>query len=158
MAFRSLSLYPVFNNDALFSDRFNRIDRLFSQLTGDQPVTGTPEYDIRRIDEQNYTLTISVPGWKEKELGIETVGGQLNINGKKEHQNQSKEDGWLYRGINRGDFDLKFSLPENMKVTGAKLEEGLLHVLLCQEIPEHAKPKRINIGDGKNSSVIEHRK
>ncbi|WP_084121345.1 Hsp20 family protein [Candidatus Ishikawella capsulata] len=76
-------------------------------------MVGTPEYDIRRIDEQNYTLTISVPNWKEKELGIETVWGQLNINGKKEHQNQSNEDGWLYRGINRGDFDLIFSLPGN---------------------------------------------
>ncbi|ORS78115.1 heat-shock protein, partial [Escherichia coli] len=52
MALRTLSALPVFA-DSLFSDRFNRIDRLFSQLTGDTPVTATPAYDLQKRDANN---------------------------------------------------------------------------------------------------------
>lgn len=47
MALSTLSALPGFA-DSLFSDRFNRIDRLFSQLTGDTPVAATPAYDLKK--------------------------------------------------------------------------------------------------------------
>ena len=65
MALRTLSALPGFA-DSVFSDRFNRIDRLFSQLTGDTPVSALPAYDIKKVDANNYQLSLSVPGWKER--------------------------------------------------------------------------------------------
>ncbi len=166
MTVRNFSLIPSLT-DALFSDRFNRIDRLFSQLTGDAPVTATPAYDIRRLDKDRYALAVSVPGWKESELSIETAGGELTISGKREGQSESEnqETGWLHRGISRADFRLSYTVPEHVKVTGAKLEDGILAVDLYQEIPESEKPRRIPISHSQKAiensqpdkaQVIEH--
>lgn len=63
MALRTLSVLPVFA-DSLFSGRFNRIEKLFSQLTGDTPVDATPAYDLKKSDANNYTVI--VPDWKEQ--------------------------------------------------------------------------------------------
>ena len=89
-------------SDSLFADRFNRIDRLFSQLTGSTPLPSTPSYNIRLLGDNRYELTLSVPGWKKSELEIETVGGQLNISGKREEEKtENGEEGWIHRGISR---------------------------------------------------------
>ncbi|MGM3162624.1 Hsp20 family protein [Dickeya undicola] len=145
MAFKSMSLFPAIT-DSLFSDRFNRIDRLFSQLTGDTPLTATPSYDIRRLDDTHYGITVSVPGWREEELTISTHGGQLTISGKhKDDVSEGQQEGWLYRSINHTDFSISYSLPEHVKVEGAHLENGLLTINLQQDIPENEKPKKIAI-------------
>ncbi|ECC1670888.1 Hsp20 family protein [Salmonella enterica] len=154
MALRTLSALPVFA-DSLFSDRFNRIDRLFSQLTGDMPVAATPAYDLKKCDANNYLLTVSVPGWKEEELEIETVGGNLNITGKHTEDTVEEQAQWIYRGIRKADFHLSFSLPEHTKVNNAKLEQGLLLVEIYQEIPESEKPKKIAIES--KQKALEHK-
>lgn len=69
MALRTLSAFPTLA-DSLFSDRFNRIDRLFSQLTGDTPVAAAPSYDVKKRDANHYMISVSVPGWKESELKL----------------------------------------------------------------------------------------
>jgi molecular chaperone IbpA len=155
MAFKSLSLFPDVT-DSLFSDRFNRIDRLFSQLTGDVPLTTAPACDIKRQDESHYSITLSVPGWKEDELDISATGGQLTVSGKRaEQQNQQDEKGgWLHRGISRHNFSVSYSLPQHVKVERARLEHGLLEISLYQEIPESEKPRKIAIES--QQRVIEH--
>ena len=62
----TLRTFPVLHvlSDSLFADRFNRIDRLFSQLTGGTPLPSTPSYNIRLLGDNRYELTLSVPGWK----------------------------------------------------------------------------------------------
>lgn len=154
MALKTLSLLPAFS-DALFSDRFDRIDRLFSQLTGDAPLASAPTYDIKRAGDNRYELTLSVPGWKESELQIETAGGQLIINGKREEDKSTTEEGWIHRGIRRADFRVSFNLPDKMMVTGAALDNGLLNIGLYQNVPEHEKPQQIAITNS-NSKVLEH--
>ncbi|QHM73403.1 Hsp20 family protein [Mixta intestinalis] len=155
MAFKSLSLFPDVA-DSLFSDRFNRIDRLFSQLTGDAPLATVPAYDIKRLDESRYAITLSVPGWKENELEISATGGQLTVSGKRtEEQSQPEEkSGWLHRGISRHNFSVSYGLPQHVKVEGARLENGLLEIALYQEIPESEKPRKIAIES--QQRVIEH--
>lgn len=154
MALRALSALPGFA-DTVFNDRFNRMDRLFSQLTGDTPVSSLPAYDMKKIDANNYALTLSVPGWKEDELEIETVGGTLHISGKRTDNETNDDNGWIYRGIRRADFRLSFSLPEHAKVSNAKLDNGLLHVSIYQEIPESEKPRKIAIEN--SQPAIEHK-
>lgn len=161
MSVQQFSVFPSLA-DAAFSDRFSRIDKLFSQLTGDRPVTAAPAYDLQRVEDNRYTLTVSVPGWKEHELAIELSGGRLSVSGKKESVTQNGSDeaseenrGWIHRGISRHDFQLSFSMPEHMKVTGASLAEGLLSMTLLQEIPESEKPRRIPIVTG-DTRTLEH--
>ena len=117
MALKTLSALPVFA-DSLFADRFNRIDRLFSQLTGDTPVGTLPAYDLQKVDDSNFLLCVSVPGWKDDELEIETVGGNLHISGKRQETDASTDSGerWIYKGIRRANFQLSFSLPEHAQL------------------------------------------
>ncbi|RPH31038.1 hypothetical protein EHN07_00575 [Buttiauxella warmboldiae] len=165
----SLRIFPVNTPffDSVFSDRFSRIDRLFSQLTGDSPVSLTPPYNLRQTDEEHFELTVSVPGWKEHELEIEAAGGRLTVSGSKEKTTATSDDatadsagsGWLYQGIQRADFRLSYSVPEHMKVTTAKLEDGLLNIALRMEVPESEKPQRIPIEHKHRASdAIEHQK
>ncbi|HCC0886766.1 TPA: Hsp20 family protein [Salmonella enterica] len=133
MALRNLSASPVFA-DSLFSNRFHHIDRLFRQLTEYTSVAAIPAYDLKKQDASHYLLTVSVPGWKEEELEIEMVGGNLNISGKHTEETTEDQTCWIHRGIRKADFQLSFSLPEHTKVNNAKLEHGLLLVNIYQEL------------------------
>ncbi|ADU72160.1 Hsp20 family protein [Pantoea sp. At-9b] len=162
MSLRNFLVFPQLS-DSVFADRFSRIDRLFSQLTGDTPVTMAPPYNLRQLDDEHYALTVSVPGWKESELEIEAAGGSLTVSGRKEEhsenavapENDNGGSGWLHRGISRQDFRLSYSIPEHMKVMEARLQDGLLSVGLTLVIPESEKPRRITI-DHQTAGVIEH--
>ena len=68
----------------------------------------------------------------------------------KTHKEDEKENGngYLHRGIAQRAFERRFSLADHMKVTGAKLDNGMLHVDLVHEVPEAAKPRKIAIGTG----------
>jgi len=157
LSVRNFPVFPSFS-DAFFSDRFNRIDRLFSQLTGDTPLSLTPPYDLKQLDDEHYALTVSVPGWKESELDIEVAGGQLTVTGKKEtttNEGESSSGNWLHQGISRTDFHLSYRVPEHMQVTEARLQDGLLSVGLRLEIPESEKSRRIPI-ECYTAGAIEH--
>ncbi|WWP00611.1 MAG: Hsp20 family protein [Candidatus Dasytiphilus stammeri] len=160
MVYRSFSVIPGIT-DNIFSDRFDRMDKLFSRLTGDAPLSDFPSYNLFQTNENHYHLIVSVPGYKEKELDISLQNGQLTISGK--HEKESSKDKshvkWLHQGISCDDFSLSFNLHNRVKVQSANLENGLLKLELKYEIPEEEKPQKINIGkiDDKNH-VIEHRR
>lgn len=161
MNLRNYSVSPFFS-DAVLSDRFNRMDRLFSQLTGDTSASRLPAYDLQQLDGEHYALTVSVPGWTQRELEIEVAGGQMTVAGHKVETDRDdaqaeKETGasWLHRGIHQANFRLSFAVPEHVKVTGARLENGLLRVALELEVPESAKPRRIPIEQG-DARLLDH--
>ena len=49
------------------------------------------------------------------------------VTGKKEEEKKNG-NGYLHRGIARHAFERRFSLADHVKVTGAKLDNGMLHV------------------------------
>ena len=60
---------------------------------------------------------------------------------------------YLYQGIAERNFERRFQLADYVKVTGANISNGLLHIELEREIPEAIKPRKISIGS--NSSLLE---
>ncbi|MEV8877411.1 Hsp20 family protein, partial [Mesorhizobium ciceri] len=68
----------------------------------------------------------------------------LIVAGKKGARNQDTK--FLYQGIAERDFERKFQLDDHIKVTGADMENGMLHIDLVREVPEEEKPRRIEIG------------
>lgn len=157
MTYRPISLIPGITS-SLF---FDRMDNLFSSLTGEQPLANTPAYNLRQQDETHYTLTVSVPGYHNNELDISVQNNQLIIYGKHDestHQDTQKGH-WLHQGISHSDFTLGFTLHNRVKVQSAGLDKGLLTLKLEYEIPEEEKPQRISISthsDDENR-VIEHK-
>ena len=53
---------------------------------------------------------------------------------------------YLHRGIAQRAFERHYSLADHIKVAGATLVNGMLHVDLAREVPEAAKPRKIEIG------------
>lgn len=103
---------------------------------------GFPPYNIERLDETHYQITLAVAGFREQDLAIETRDGVLAVTGNAE---QSEQHAFLYRGIAARHFERHFQLAEHVEVRGAKLENGLLTVSLERVVPEEKKPRRIAI-------------
>jgi molecular chaperone IbpA len=130
----------------------NGLDRLFSLLDQaggqDSAATAYPPYNIERTGENAYRLTLAVAGFGEGELSIESRENALTIRGAKEARKEGEAAEMLYQGIAARAFERRFQLADHVQVTGARLENGLLHVELVREIPETQRPRQIPIGGG----------
>ncbi|QCI22399.1 Hsp20 family protein [Buchnera aphidicola] len=155
MPYRSLSFIPNFNDHNIFSNRFNQIDKMFSTLTGEKPISDTPSYNICQINEVEYQLILSIPGYEEKELDISVHNNQLSIQGKKENKLENNKVKWLHKGIIFNNFSLSFNLDHKIKVKKAELSLGLLKLDFECNIPEEEKPKKISINIPNNTKQID---
>ncbi|AVA39781.1 MULTISPECIES: Hsp20 family protein [Proteus] len=142
---KPFSLFPTLS-DNLLSNRFDQIDRLFSQLTGSKPIASSVQtYNLKQIDDNHYELTVSVPGYQENDLSVSLKGSRLLIEGKKEEKSEEDNDKWLHRGISQGQFTLQFDLGKNVKIDKADLSSGLLTIAIEYELPEEEKRQTIAI-------------
>lgn len=123
-------------------------DRLASLLESanrhEQSQPGFPPYNIELTGESQYRVSVAVAGFSTDELDIEVEQGVLKVVGKKADKEEVKQ--YLHQGIAARNFERKFQLEDHVKVTGARLADGLLHIELVREIPEAIKPRKIAIG------------
>ena len=141
---RTFDLAPLYRSTVGF-------DRLFSMLdnaAGFDAAPGYPPYNIERTGEDAYRISVAVAGFGESDLSIETKENALTIRGEKQAKDGETQGEVLYQGIAARAFERRFQLADHVQVTGAKLENGLLHVELVREIPEAKKPRQIKIGNG----------
>ncbi|MEM1047291.1 MAG: Hsp20 family protein [Pseudomonadota bacterium] len=148
---RHLDLNPLYRSTVGF-------DRLFSLLDG---MTGPednspsyPPYNIERLSENAYRVTMAVAGFTEDDIAIESKENTLSVKGDKKQDTNEKADTFIYRGIAARAFERRFQLADHVEVTGARLEHGLLHIDLVRELPEAMKPRKIAITSG-GQKVIE---
>ncbi|QCI27369.1 Hsp20 family protein [Buchnera aphidicola] len=146
MSYNSISFLPTLSN-SLFSNRFNQIDKIFSTLTGEKPLSELPDYDFIKFDNTKYQLILVVPGYHEHQLDVSIENNQLTISGNiknnKENQNQNLK--YIHKGINNNSFSISFNLYHPIKINKAILKLGLLKINFEYEIPESKKIKKINI-------------
>jgi molecular chaperone IbpA len=86
---------------------------------------------------------MAIAGFIDEELEIQSEQQTLTVKGRK--ADDSKERNYLHQGIAGRDFERVFQLADHVKVTGASLENGLLHIDLERELPETMKPRQIAI-------------
>jgi molecular chaperone IbpA len=135
---------PFYRSTIGFDRLFNLLDSATKLDTG----STYPPYDIEATGESTYRITMAVAGFAEKELDIQARENTLTIKGEKAESESEKR--YLYHGIAARSFERRFQLADHVVVTGAKLENGLLHVELKREIPEALKPRKIEISNGKD--------
>lgn len=114
-----------------------------------------PPYNIQKAGEDHYRITMAVAGFSESDLNITSENGKLVVTGEKPAEKEGEENGFLYRGIATRSFERRFSLADHVKVTGARLDNGLLHIELEREIPEAMKPRSIQIQSSISSALLE---
>jgi molecular chaperone IbpA len=121
-------------------------DRLFSRLDGlvGQEAKTYPPYNIEKVGDNAYRVSIAVAGFAESDLVIESKENGLTIKGAKAPADDKARE-FLHRGIAERAFELRFQLAEYVEVSGAALENGLLHIELKRELPESKKARTISI-------------
>lgn len=149
---RSFDLSPLFRN----SVGFDRFDRLFDvAFNSNNEGSAFPPYDIVKSGDDDYRITLAVAGYGEDDIDVTQEGRTLTVSGKVESKAEEGEEqsSFLYRGIARRAFTRRFHLADTVRVTGAKLENGLLHIDLVNEIPEAEKPRQISINGNEPKSL-----
>jgi len=126
---------------------FDRLMRLADAATRvDNSATSYPPYNIEKTGEDSYRLTMAVAGFGQDDLDIVVQENALLVRGKGRQDEESAK--FLHRGIARRAFERRFHLADHIKVVGASLDNGLLHVELVREVPEAAKPRTVAITAG----------
>jgi molecular chaperone IbpA len=137
---------------------FDRLVRLMdSAMRSEGANESYPPYNIEKIDEDRYRITMAVAGFSDTDISITVHENTLVITGK---ARQDKSDAqYLYRGIAGRAFEKHFQLADFIKVGDATLENGLLSLELVREIPEAMRPRTIAIQkQGKSEKLIEQKR
>jgi molecular chaperone IbpA len=135
---------------------FDRLARMLDDMSAfDAPAY--PPYNIERIGDDEYRITMAVAGFGQDDLNIELKQNTLAISGKKSDRSESTGE-VLHQGIASRAFERRFQLADFVEVRGADLENGLLHVTLKREIPEAMKPRTIAINGKNGSKTIESKR
>ena len=123
---------------------FDRLFNLLDSASGSGEDVGYPPYNIERLGENRYRITMAVAGFGRDDIKIESKDTTLLVRGEKKPETEGRE--FLHRGIAQRSFERRFQLADFVEVTGADLRDGLLHVELQRNLPERMKPRSIPIG------------
>jgi molecular chaperone IbpA len=139
MIMRTIDYSPFYRATVGFDRVFDLLDSVASQPGSN----GYPPYNIEKAGDNAYKIVMAVAGFAEAELNVTQKENELLVTG--QAQNAQDEKQYLYRGIAGRNFERRFQLADHVKVTGAKLTNGLLTIELQREIPEEKKPRAIPV-------------
>ncbi|MBO6560418.1 MAG: Hsp20 family protein [Nisaea sp.] len=141
---RTIDFSPMFRNSVGFDRMAQLADAALRSPTASN-APAYPPYNIEKVSEDDYRITMAVAGFAEKDIDVTVNQNSLIVTGKVEKTEESEGRQFLHRGIAERAFERRFELADFIKVTGADLENGLLHISLVREIPEEAKPRKIQV-------------
>lgn len=128
-----------------FDDQLNRLAKMHDDVTRNIP--NYPPYNIKKIDENKYSIEIAVAGFSKSEIEIEFVDDKLVVKGNVSSPDGTDQENYLFKGIANRAFTRTFALNDQVEVQGAEMVNGMLKIALERIIPEHKKPKKIEIGE-----------
>ncbi len=131
---------------------FDHLATLMDAAARNEKQPGYPPYNIEVTGEDQYRITMAVAGFEEQELSIETEHNTLLVKGQKTSKDEGRR--FVHQGIAERNFERKFQLSDYIKVTGASMSNGLLHIELVREVPEALKPRKISIGQGEANQLL----
>lgn len=140
-----LQLFPNnWNNYTVgFEDTFKRLSELTDTAF---KAAAYPPYNIVKVDENKYTIELAVAGFGKQNIEIELNDGKLVVSGKLDSDEKNLSN-ILYKGIANRSFQRAFTLADTVEVEGAELVNGILKIWLENIIPDHKKPRKIDVKD-----------
>ncbi|WP_428771899.1 Hsp20 family protein [Vibrio sp.] len=139
---RNVDFSPLYRN----AIGFDRLLNLMEANGAKNSSAGYPPYNIEQHDDHHYRITMAVAGFSEQQLELTQKENLLIVRGERKAEEGKN---YVYQGIAERDFERKFQLADYVKVTGASMENGLLHIDLEREIPEAMQPRKIAINGQK---------
>lgn len=134
-----------------FDDQYNKMVKIHDDLTKNIP--SYPPYNIKKVDDNKYSIELAVAGFTRSNIDISLEDDKLVIKGFTTDNNGEKEDEYLFKGIANRSFVRMFALSDHIEVCNAELVNGMLKVFLEKIIPEHKKPRKIDIADEGTAAI-----
>ncbi len=150
---RTIDFSPLMQSAIGFDELFRMAENFGKGM--DAPDRAYPPYNIEKLGEDGYRITMALAGFDKDDVSITLENDMLTVEGAVETKEEETGKQFIHRGIATRSFIRKFQLADLIKVTGADFKNGLLHIELTREIPEHKKPRTIPIGSGLKAKVIE---
>lgn len=141
---RSFDLTPYRRSTVGFDRLFDLIENSARAGQGDN----YPPFNIERLSEDKYRVTLAVAGFRDEELDIVAQQNLLQVSGRKADISSDERAKYLHVGIANRSFERRFELADFVRVENAHLADGLLTIELVREVPEAMKPKKIAINGG----------
>jgi molecular chaperone IbpA len=148
MEMRTTDFTPYYRS----SIGFDRMLDLLGEAPRPEIDDSWPPYDIERLGEDRYRITMAVAGFSRDEISITAEPNALLVEGRKDNDDSGRT--FLHRGIAQRGFRRQFDLADFVKVAGASYENGILSIELEQEIPEAMKPRRIEISSSREPTRV----
>jgi len=151
---RQYDFAPLYRSTVGFDNLLSLLDSVAGVPAETSPY---PPYNIERLGENSYRISMAVAGFSPADLKIEVKESLLSVRGEKTEDVKGRE--FLHRGIAARSFERRFQLADYVEVKGADVRDGMLHIDLAREVPEKMKPRTIAIGSpvGSTEKVIEHK-
>ncbi|MGU5758306.1 Hsp20 family protein [Aeromonas caviae] len=134
---RSIDFSPLYRS----AIGFDRLATLIESAASNGNA-GYPPYNIEQLGDSDYRISMAVAGFIQEELELSFQENLLTVKGSKQ---ADTERNYLYQGIAERGFERRFQLADYVRVKGADLKNGLLHIDLVREVPEAMKPRKIEI-------------
>lgn len=116
-------------------DRFNSVYNIAARQS-------YPPYDLIKVDEDTYKLSVAVAGFTKDDVKVTVDNGTLIVKGEIVAETEGEA---IHKGIATRKFTRTFALGEYMEVTGAEMKDGMLNIDIDRIVPEEKKPKEITV-------------
>ena len=113
-------------------------------LNDAKPVTNFPPHNIIKADENKYVVELALAGFSKDEIDIQVLDNTLTIKGEKQEKDEHQ---YLHRGIGTRSFTKSITIADTIAVKGAEFKDGILRIGLENIVPEHKKPRKVEIGE-----------
>ena len=136
-----------------FDTVFKRIEDMSQQVA--KAATNYPPYNIKKVADNKYVIELAVAGFAKHDIDLELEDGILKIKGQTSLDTLTKDgvdQQYLFKGIADRSFTRQFSIADTVEIQNAELINGMLKIWLENIIPDHKKPKKINIDETKPAS------
>ena len=137
---RNFDFAPLYRSTVGFDQIANLMDRV---LTAETAQPSYPPYNIEKLNDDAYRISIAVAGFSEADLSMEVREKSLIVSARKADEDEAKS--YLHRGIGTRAFERRFHLADHVIVTGAGHTDGMLHIELERQVPDALKPRQIQI-------------
>jgi molecular chaperone IbpA len=144
MTLGRISFGPLAHQTLGFERLFDDIERALNMSPAEKSSPSFPPHNIIKLDDSRYVVELAVAGFSKDEIDIEVADGTLTIKGQKA---EKVDDGqFIHRGIATRSFTKELRVADTIEVKGAEFKDGILRIGLENIIPEHKKPRKIEIG------------
>ena len=129
-----------------FDETYNRMAKFHDDMTKNIP--NYPPYNIKKVADNKYVIELAVAGFAKSDIEVTFEDNKLIISGKAQEDN----DNFLFKGIANRAFTRTFLLDDHIEINDAAMMNGMLKIALEKIIPEHKKPKKIEVKDAETKT------